>query len=59
MSRLMGGAAGGGGVRGWRLDEATMPNPTLATCLNVRSEPLYLSTVRRLSIQREKAGCFL
>jgi hypothetical protein len=36
LSRLMGGAAGGGGVRGWWLDEVTMLNPSLATCLTVR-----------------------
>jgi hypothetical protein len=36
LSRLMGGAAGDGGVRGWRLDEVTMLNPSLATCLTVR-----------------------
>jgi hypothetical protein len=24
-----------GGVRGWRLDEAMMLNPSLATCMNV------------------------
>jgi hypothetical protein len=33
---LMGGAVGSGGVRGWRLDEVTMLNPSMATCLNVR-----------------------
>jgi hypothetical protein len=27
MSRLLGGVAGGSGVRGWQLDEATMLNP--------------------------------
>jgi hypothetical protein len=36
MSRLVGGVVGGGGVRGWRLDEAMMLNPSLATCLDVR-----------------------
>jgi hypothetical protein len=35
MSRLLGGVVGGGGVRGWQLDEVTMLNPSLATCLNV------------------------
>jgi hypothetical protein len=33
---LVGWVVGGGGIRGWRLDEVTVLNPSLAKCLIVR-----------------------